>query len=481
MDFRTEHRQAQTLSPRLQHAVRLLQLSSLDFSAMVRDLLGRNPFLEGEEGEDGAPTPASATTEAADDAAPALGGEGVVDADSHDLRDDDRDDDRDLWQADASSGLRHAEDGALSALEMMAADTSLADHLHGQANLLALPERALFMARALIESLDDDGYLRTPLEEIVPLVPVDPPATLEDLALALSVVQSLEPAGVGARSVGECLLLQLPAIACPTVRGLARRIVEDHLPLLAGRDVQGLAHALGVPAAQVEAVCDRIRRLDPRPGWRFGSARVAYVVPDIIVRKHHNQWVCHLNPAVVPKVRLNQVYAELFKRHRAQQNPEMAGQLQEARWTLRNVEQRFSTILGVAEAIVRRQRHFFEFGAMAMKPLGLKEIAEEVGIHESTVSRVTNNKYMATPIGVFELKYFFSRAMVSANGSACSGTAIRGLVKDIIEAERPDTPLSDAEITRQLARQGLVVARRTVTKYRQMLRIESVERRRRHA
>jgi RNA polymerase sigma-54 factor len=159
----------------------------------------------------------------------------------------------------------------------------------------------------------------------------------------------------------------------------------------------------------------------------------------------------------------------------------MAGHLQEARWTLRNVEQRFSTILDVANAIVRRQRHFLEFGTMAMKPLGLREIANEVGVHESTVSRVTNNKYMATPCGVFELKYFFSRAMVSANGNACSGTAIRGLIKDMIEAEQCHAPLSDAEITRQLARQGLVVARRTVTKYRQMLRIEAVERRRRHA
>ncbi|GCL64902.1 hypothetical protein AQPW35_39830 [Rubrivivax pictus] len=159
----------------------------------------------------------------------------------------------------------------------------------------------------------------------------------------------------------------------------------------------------------------------------------------------------------------------------------MAGQLLEASWTLHNVEQRFATILDVAEAILRRQRHFFEFGPMAMKPMGLKEIAEEVGIHESTVSRVTSNKYMSTPLGVFELKYFFSRAMVSASGSACSGTAIRGLVKDIIEAERQAAPLSDADITRQLADQGLVVARRTVTKYRQMLRIESVERRRRQA
>jgi len=480
MDFRAEHRQGQTLSPRLQHAVRLLQMSSMDFSATVRDLLGRNPFLDGEDGGDGGDGGDGADDEmAAVQPAEATGALAAA-ADEGSVTDL-RDDDRDLWQADGATSLRRAEDGDLSALDMMVADTSLAVHLHGQANLLDLPERALFMARAIIESLDDDGYLRTPLDELTSLVPVSPPATLADLQLALAVVQSLEPAGVAARSVGECLQLQLHTIPCPLARGLAQRIVADNLPLLAARDVQGLAHALGEPVARVEQVCDRIRRLDPRPGWRFGSTRVAYVVPDVIVRRVQSQWTVHLNPAVVPRVRLNQVYADLFKRHRSAQNTEMAGQLQEARWTLRNVEQRFSTILDVAEAIVRRQRHFLEFGTMAMKPLGLKEIADEVGIHESTVSRVTNNKYIATPIGVFELKYFFSRAMVSASGSACSGTAIRGLVRDIIEAERPVAPLSDAEITRQLAQQGLVVARRTVTKYRQMLRIESVERRRRHA
>ncbi len=470
MDFRAESRQSQALSPRLQHAVRLLQLSSLDFSAMVRDLLGRNPFLEGEEGE--ADTPAVDCAESDDGPAP-----GPAEGVEGDLRGDDRD----MWQADGTSSLGRADEGALSALEMVVADTSLATHLHGQANLLDLPVRALFLVRAIIESLDDDGYLRTPLEELMPLVPVTPAPTLEDLELALAVVHCLEPAGVGARSVGECLQLQLPGIPCPTARGLASRIVEEQLPKLAARDVQGLAHALGAPVALVEQVCDRIRRLDPRPGWRFGSSRVAYVVPDVIVRKLQNQWTVQLNPAVVPKVRLNQVYAELFKRHRSAHNTEMAGHLQEARWTLRNVEQRFATILDVAQAILRRQCHFFEFGPMAMKPLGLKEIADEVGIHESTVSRVTNNKYMATPMGVFELKYFFSRAMVSASGSACSGTAIRGLVKDIIDAEDLASPLSDAEITRQLERQGLAVARRTVTKYRQMLRIEPVERRRRHA
>lgn len=471
MDFRAEHRQSQAMSPRLQHAVRLLQMSSLDFSATVRDLLGRNPFLEGEDGNDGDDEPAAADPGATDTTAAA----------AEDCATDLRDDDRDMWQADGVSSLRRAEDGELSALEMMVADVSLATHLHSQANLLNVPERALFMARAIIESLDDDGYLRTPLQELVPLVPVIPPATLEDLELALALVQSLEPAGVGARSVAECLQLQVPGIPCPNARQLASRIVGQHLALLAARDVMALAHALGQPVALVEQVCDRIRRLDPRPGWRFGASRLDYVVPDVIVRRVQNQWAVHLNPAVVPKVRLNEVYAELFKRHRSTQNTEMAGQLQEARWTLRNVEQRFSTILDVAEAIVRRQRHFFEFGPMAMKPLGLKEIAQEVGVHESTVSRVTNNKYMATPVGVFELKYFFSRAMVSASGSACSGTAIRGVVKEIIEAEQTDVPLSDAEITRQLDRQGLVVARRTVTKYRQMLRIESVDRRRRYA
>jgi RNA polymerase sigma-54 factor len=201
----------------------------------------------------------------------------------------------------------------------------------------------------------------------------------------------------------------------------------------------------------------------------------------VVVKKIRGQWRVMLNPAIVPKVRLNHVYAEMFQRHRATQNPELAAQLQEARWTVRNIEQRFATILSVSEEIVKRQKHFFEYGPLAMKPLGLREIADQVGLHESTVSRVTNNKYMATPLGVFELKYFFSRAMATASGGACSATAIRGLIKDMIEAEKPTDPLSDAEIARQLAQQGLVVARRTVTKYRQLLRIEAVDRRRKPA
>lgn len=486
MDVRADQRQTQTLSPRLQQAVRLLQMSSLDFGLMVRDTLGKNPFLEPDDDIDDADEPSDSGLEA--EALSRNEGDGLESQgfDEHsttaqnESADGGMESDRDLWLADAASGNRKESDGETSALDMMVAERSLSMHLHSQLNTMQLGERDLTLAHVIVESLEDDGYLRTPLHELIEHVVMDPPVELVELQIALKMVQSLEPAGVGARSVAECLELQLHEIECLEMRAFAQIIVAEHLQALAARDVAGLSRLLDKPPAFIESVCDRIRRLDPRPGWRWGSSHVAYVVPDVIVTKVRGEWQAQLNPAIVPRVRLNQVYAELFQRHRSAENAEMGAHLQEARWTLRNVEQRFSTILDVAQAIIKRQRHFLEFGPMAMKPLGLREIAEEVGAHESTVSRVTNNKYMSTPRGVFELKHFFSRAMVSANGRACSGTAIRGLIQDMIEAEPGGEPLSDAEITRQLSQQGLVVARRTVTKYRQMLRIEAVGRRRRH-
>ncbi len=488
LHFLADTRHAQTLSPRFQHAVRLLQLSSMDFAATVRDVLGQNPFLELEEGASDGEDPGDDGEAAGRDDEPA-----EVDptlASPHDDStlyatmdglSDERGDDRDLWQVDASSSQRPAGDGDLSALDMMAVETPLNAHLNAQLDLQPLATRERWLARTIVESLDDDGYLRTSMAELCELSELTPPIRMPEMQAALARVQALDPAGVAACSVAECLRLQLPSIECPQLRALAERVVNHHLALLAARDVPALARSLGEPVLRVQQVCDRIRRLDPRPGWRFSSTRIAYVVPDVVVKKVRGEWRVHLNPAVIPRVRLNQMYADLFKRHRSPSHADMASQLQEARWTVKNVEQRFSTILDVAEAIVRRQRHFLEFGPMAMKPLGLKEIADELGVHESTVSRVTNNKFIATPSGVFELKHFFSRAMVTANGSTCSGTAIRGLLKDMIAAEAPQSPLSDAEITRQLAQQGLVVARRTVTKYRQLLRIDAVERRRRQA
>ena len=500
MQMRADQRQGQTLSPRLQHAVRLLQMSSLDFAAMVRDTLGKNPFLETEDGDaeeadragfdDGPDT--RARERLLDDGANALRAEfeptDVTDEGSNHSPDvapghDDLDSpsDRDLWQGEAGVGPGRGDDSETSALDMMSVETGLNMHLHSQLNLLPLAPRDLALARTIVESLDDDGYLRTALHELLEVAALDPAATLDEMQIALRRVQSLEPLGVAARTVSECLLLQLPAIVCPEMRGLAQTIIGEHLPALAARDINGLARRLGETPARVEAVCDRIRRLDPRPGWRLDSSRVAYVVPDVVVKKVRGQWTVQLNPAIVPRVRLNNTYAQLFQRHRTAHNAEMGANLQEARWTLRNVEQRFSTILSVAQAIVRRQARYFEHGPLAMKPLGLREIAEEVGLHESTVSRVTNNKYMATPMGVLELKTFFSRAMTAASGTEFSGTAIRGLIKEMVGGERPSAPLSDAEIARQLAQQGLVVARRTVTKYRHLMRLESVERRRQAA
>jgi RNA polymerase sigma-54 factor len=494
-----DQRQSATLSPRLQQAVRLLQMSSLDFAALLREKAGSNPFLEVEDSDaeqmldlpfaspEDVPPAASMAEDVPVPDAPSTDEHPEHDADSTNLANEfagesssdiGADSDRDLWQADAGQSPRKGESGDVSALELMAVDTPLNQHLHQQLNVLPLSGRDLLLARAIVESLDDDGYLRTPLAELEDVVPLDPPATVQELAIALRRVQSLEPAGVGARDVRECLELQLPAIECPKQRALAASIVGEHLQALAARDVTTIARALGETPQRIDLVCQRIRHLDPRPGWRVGATAAPYVVPDVIVKKASGRWQVQLNPAVVPRMRLNAVYVDLFQRHRKQSHEAMAEHLQDARWTLRNVEQRFSTILDVADAIVRRQRHFLDYGPMAMKPLGLKEIAEEVGVHESTVSRVTNSKYMATPLGVFELKYFFSRAMVSANGKGCSGTAIRGLVKDIIEGEAPQAPLSDAEIARQLAQQGLKVARRTVTKYRQMLKFEAVERRR---
>jgi RNA polymerase sigma-54 factor len=444
-----------TLSPRLQRAVKLLQMSSQDFSQVVRDALDTNPFLEPDESAAVADLPLAAAEPEPLDAGP---------------------EDGPGWGAEPIAKARMVDgEGVFDTLE---AHASLVDHLMGQLNLLPLPERDWALAAAVIESLDEDGYLRTPLAELGALVPIEPPPDADEWSIALRRVQSLDPAGVGARDVVECLQLQLPSIPRESDRVLASVILRDHVSALAGRDTQALARRLGVDAAQVESACAAIRRLEPRPGWRYGAPTTQYVTPDVIVRKVRGQWTAMLNESVVPKVRLNRSYAEMFRRHRKAEHGELGAHLQEARWTVRNVEQRFSTILSVAQAILKRQHRFLAYGAMAMKPLALREIAQEVGVHESTVSRVTNNKFMATPCGVFELKYFFSRGLATASGGECSPTAIRSLIQEMIAAESPTHPLSDVEIARQLSVQGLQVARRTVTKYRQLMKIEPAERRR---
>lgn len=494
MTFRRETRQQNSLTPRLQRAVRLLQLSSLDFAHEVQEVMVNNPFLETIEGDtdDDSSLPALAAAAAANADLPAEAAEPTL-TDSvsgaevttphekdneHESESGDGMDGADGWPMETSSSAsRRGDEREGSFADLLPHHASLQEYLHRQLDLLTLTDRDLVLAKAIVESLDDDGYLRLDLAELADIVDFDPPAGEDEIRIALRHVQALEPAGVGARTVSECLLLQLEALPDLDARERTRlrTMVTDHLHLLAARDFAALARALDCDRGDAEAAWTRIRRLQPRPGWSHSASSSRYIVPDVVVRRLRGHWIASLNPAIIPKVRMNRVYAELFHRHREARHTEMAAHLQEAKWTMRTVEQRFATILSVAEAILRRQHQFFEYGPLAMKPLGLREIATELKLHESTVSRVTNNKFMATPMGVFELKYFFSRGMKTANGGACSPTAIRGLVKDMIEAEKATDRLSDAEIARRLARQGLVVARRTVTKYRQSLRMETAE------
>ncbi len=499
LSIKTAHKQQQTLTPRLQHAVRLLQLSSLDFAQEVQSVLDKNPFLEVAEDDEAGLAPTGPAQTAIEPAAPIESLEGFqtpatlpgdeaplspasdADATMGDEAAGAIDDfEREPWQSSSTSS-RPSGDGETSIIDLMADHASLRQHLHTQLHVMHLCERDLLVASVIVESLDDDGYLREDLDALRSLCDLDPPPDMTDMLRGLQHVQMLEPAGVGARSVAETLLIQLHQQPCQPHHELAREIVERHMERLVRHDVCGLARELGCTVQEVEAACNCIRRLDPRPGWRLGSTVVQYITPDVIVRKIRGEWTVSLSSSIVPRVRLNQMYADLFQRHRDGKHSELAAHLQEARWTIRNVEQRFATILQVSEAIVRRQKNFLEYGALAMRPMALKEIAEEVGLHESTVSRVTNNKYMSTPVGVFELKYFFSRAMATATGGTCSATAIRGVIQTMIDEEVPSAPLSDAEIARRLARQGLNVARRTVTKYRQAMRIAPVEHRRRVA
>ena len=260
----------------------------------------------------------------------------------------------------------------------------------------------------------------------------------------------------GARDLRECLLAQLPALCrlhARTRRSRGTRIV-DHLEALARRDLAALERGLDASAEQVRAAYQVIRRLDPHPGWRFGQPDTRYIVPDVIVRKVKGKWVTNINPAVLPRVCLNRVYAELFQNNRTAAHAQLANQLQEARWLIRSSEQRFSTIQRVAESVVTKQRAYLEYGELAMKPLGLRHVAAELGLHESTVSRVTSNKYMATPRGLIEFRRFFSRELKTDTGGTCSATAIRALIKELIGAEEPGLPLSDAQLAHILGRPG---------------------------
>ena len=457
-----------TLTPQLQQSIRLLQLSTLELNQELEKFLMENPLLERDdaESEPVAVAPNGAGREEY------IAGAGEVPANdppAGDAADID-------WFTDAPSAAARREDGEDSDYPQLAAGTpTLGEYLIGQLALTQLSERDKSLVNTLIAALDEGGYLSQSLQEIVDMLPPELEVGLDELHIALHHLQSLDPTGVGARTPAECLELQLKALPPGTpARELALGIVHEHLEALAAHDFVRLRRQLHCDEESLRRAQHLIQSLNPHPGAEYGANETRYIVPDVIVKKVKNAWSVNLNPDAMPKLRINRMYAEILRNKQYSAGAQMSNQLQEARWLIKNVQQRFDTILRVAQAIVEQQRHFFDHGEVAMRPLVLREIAETLGLHESTVSRVTTQKFMATPRGIFELKYFFGSHVATETGGACSATAIRALLKQLVHAEDCKKPLSDSRIAQILGEQGIVVARRTIAKYRESLNIPPV-------
>lgn len=512
------------LTPQLQQSIRLLQLSTLELAQEIEQMLQDNPFLEQNAQELGYEEQialersqrdddklrredleslqdatdsiaisadsirASSQNDAENSADSPVNEEGAPSSEPTDWEGDGSQEiaaDDAEWGVDAGSRSASAAQASddFDPTERNSSAASLQEHLHRQALSLRLSAEDRAALGMLIESLNDDGYLEDDFESLAQSLGA---TTLEDIeevlarfSVALKWLQNLEPVGVGARSLAECLTLQLraqPTFAQDEVLQIAQRIVAQPLELLAKRDVKRLAQLCQASSEDIKAAIAVITRLEPKPARSFSQAERNIIIPDVIVRaeKRRGQtiFVAQLNPDVMPRLHVNDMYANVLKG--AQKSETMAGlqtRLQEARWFIKNVQQRFDTILRVSQAIIERQTSFFKHGAVAMRPLVLREIADEIGMHESTISRVTTAKYMTTPFGTFELKYFFGSGLSTETGGNASSTAVRELIKQFIEAESKAKPLSDNALADMLKEQGIDCARRTVAKYREALRI----------
>ncbi|MEO6409247.1 MAG: RNA polymerase factor sigma-54 [Burkholderiaceae bacterium] len=493
------------LTPQLQQSIRLLQLSTLELHQEVEQMLEQNPFLEAEE-ESASPfeplaerlTPAERagereteranTAESGSDSA----AEETPGVDSAEFGTTEREDWENGTEREDFDGIRETP-GKSSAsndgedFDGQDRDTptqTLQDHLREQLSGMHLPATDAAAVQVLIESLDDDGYLDGTIDEIAALLAgaAADEEELEEwvarLQCGLRWLQSMEPTGVGAHDLAECLTLQLRLRERSECQTIAILVCKQHLDLLARRDIKKLMAATGADEDLLREAEAVIKSLEPKPGRRFARAEANIIVPDVIVMKSGRGWKVVLNPDVMPKLRINDLYANAIKHQRGggpnQLNgagPGLSARLQEARWFMKNILQRFDTIQRVSQAIVERQKNFLTHGAIAMKPLVLREIADELGLHESTISRVTTAKYMTTPYGTFELKYFFGSSLNTDSGGNASSTAVRALIKQLVAAEDVVKPLSDSQLSQMLEEQGIHVARRTVAKYREALRI----------
>ncbi|MDO8315144.1 MAG: RNA polymerase factor sigma-54 [Rugosibacter sp.] len=461
-----------TLTPQLQQAIRLLQLSTLELNAEIDQALQENPLLERVESDQQTytssldlPTPASTTSETP----------GASESFEEPAEFGSRDEEGWGIEFSSSTGPRDPNDDDLDSGETQTASMSLQEHLNTQLMMSPLSDRERVLTALLIESLNDDGYLMQSLDDLLELFPqeeTDHETLRAELASALCHVQNFDPPGVGARSAKECLTLQLNNLRPSPEGQLALSIVANHLDHLAAHDFLRIKKSLRCSDDELRLAQELICSLNPHPGSQFSALDIRYVIPDVTVKKVRKEWVVTLNNEAMPRLRINKLYADILRGTGSSAG--LAAQLQEAKWLIKNVQQRFDTILRVSQAIVDRQRAFFEHGAVAMRPLVLREIAEAVNLHESTISRVTTQKYLASPRGVYELKYFFGSHVATDSGGAASSTAIRALIKQLVSSEDGKKPLSDARIADILGEQGIVVARRTVAKYRELLHIPPV-------
>jgi RNA polymerase sigma-54 factor len=483
------------LTPQLQQSIRLLQLSTLELQQEVATAVQQNPLLENDEdwlssplrvtsdgsllaSQQSAPSTAPeapAMSNTSSSSSSADGEEGRERNGLDDFSNGAGDSDTPWSLDDYSRPGGGTDDDDLPPMQLQESGTSLREHLSVQLRMTKASLRDRALVTFLIESLDDDGYLSVSLDEVCADLPPELDIDADEAGAALALLQSFDPPGVGARSASECLKLQLLRLDSSPVRTLAIEIVSHHLELLAARDFTRLRKQLKASDDELRDAHALIRSLEPFPGAAYGKAEADYVVPDVIVRKTKDGWFADLNSDIVPRLRINHLYANILRNNRGDPGSgSLRQQLQEARWLIKNIQQRFETILRVAQAIVDRQKNFFVHGEIAMRPLVLREIADTLGLHESTVSRVTTGKYMLTPFGTLEFKYFFGSHVSTDTGGAASSTAIRALIKQLIGAEEPKTPLSDSRIAELLAEQGFVVARRTVAKYREALKIPAV-------
>jgi RNA polymerase sigma-54 factor len=490
------------LTPQLQQSIRLLQLSTLELHQEVEQMLEQNPFLEMDEE---APTPFEQSlerpaaservnereSERADEpvtSAAEATGDDAAPMDAAEFGTPERDDWENGTERDDFDGIRETPslaagsggDDDFEPQERGEAPPRLQDHLRAQMCGMRLSPEDAAALHVLIESLDDDGYLADPLEEIVQRLVEDDhdegvrEDLLAHLQCALKWLQHMDPPGVGARNLGECLTLQLRALPRSEAQMIAIIICKQHLDLLARRDVKKLMAATGADEELLKQAQALIVACEPKPARPFARAESNIIVPDVVVQKAGRGWKAVLNPDVMPKLRINDLYAQAIRGARGGAgggSGNLGARLQEARWFMKNIQQRFDTILRVSQAIVERQKNFFTHGEIAMKPLVLREIADELGLHESTISRVTTAKYMATPYGTFELKYFFGSSLNTDAGGNASSTAVRALIKQLVANEDPKKPLSDSQLSQMLEEQGIQVARRTVAKYREALKI----------